>query len=102
MPKKHKHHIVYGDKLKALAVDFMYESYNSTDATQNIISSITNNCLEIPKSTLINWSKEAKEKLMPELENIEKEILNSYYAHFDEFLHNFHNNQNYHKCCIYT
>lgn len=62
----------------------MYESYNSTDATQNIISSITNNCLEIPRSTLINWSNEAKEKLMPEIEKIEKEILNSYYAHFDE------------------
>lgn len=70
--------------MKALAVDLMYESYNSTDATKNIISSITDNCLEIPKSTLINWSKEAKEKLMPEIENIEKAILNSYYAHFDE------------------
>ena len=53
-------------------------------ATQNIISSITDNCLEIPKSTLINWSNEAKENLMPEIENIEKEMLNSYYAHFDE------------------
>lgn len=84
VPQKHKKHIVYGDKLKALAVDLMYESYNSTDATQNIISSITNNCLEISKGTLINWSNEAKEKLKPELENIEKEILNSYYAHFDE------------------
>ncbi len=84
VPKKHKKHIVYGDNLKALAVDLMYESYNSTDATQNIISSITDNCLEIPRSTLINWSNEAKEKLMPEIENIEKEILNSYYAHFDE------------------
>ena len=84
VPQKHKKHIVYGDKLKALAVDLMYESYNSTDATQNIISSITNNCLEISKGTLINWSNEGKEKLMPELENIEKEILNSYYAHFDE------------------
>lgn len=62
----------------------MYESYNSTDATQNIISSITNNCIEIPRSTLINWSNEAKEKLMPEIEKIEKEISNSYYAHFDE------------------
>ena len=75
---------MYGDNLKALAVDLMYESYNSTDATQNIISSITDNCLEIPRSTLINWSNEAKEKLMPEIENIEDEILNSYYAHFDE------------------
>ena len=84
VPQKHKKHIVYGDNLKALAVDLMYESYNSTDATQNIISSITYNCLEIPRSTLINWSNEAKEKLMPEIENIENEILNSYYAHFDE------------------
>ena len=84
VPQKHKKHIVYGDNLKALAVDLMYESYNSTDATKNIISSISDNCLVIPKSTLINWSIEAKEKLMPEIENIETEILNSYYAHFDE------------------
>ena len=62
----------------------MYESYNSTDAAKNIISSITNNSLEIPKSTLINWSNEAKENLIPEIENIEKEMLNSYYTHFDE------------------
>ncbi len=84
MPKKHKKHIVYGDNLKALAVDLMYESYNSTDATQQIISSITDNVIEISKGTLMNWSNEAKEKLMPEIENIEKELLNSYYAHFDE------------------
>ena len=84
VPQKHKKHIVYGDNLKALAVDLMYESYNSTDATQNIISSITDNRIEIAKSTLMNWSKEAEEKLMPEIENIEKELLNSYYAHFDE------------------
>ncbi len=84
VPQKHKKHIVYGENLKALAVDLMYESYNSTDATANIISSITNNSIDVKKSTLINWSKECKEKLMPEIENIEKELLNSYYAHFDE------------------
>ena len=84
VPQKHKKHIVYGDNLKALAVDLMYESYNSTDATRNIISSITDNSIDIRKSTLLNWSKEAKEKLMPEIENIENELLNSYYAHFDE------------------
>ena len=55
VPQKHKKHIVYGDNLKALAVDLMYESYNSTDATQNIILSITDNSIELPKSTLINW-----------------------------------------------
>lgn len=84
VPQKHKKHIVYGDNLKALAVDLMYESYNSTDATTNIISSITNNSIDIRKSTLLNWSKEAKEKLMPEIDNIENELLNSYYAHCDE------------------
>lgn len=62
----------------------MYESYNSTDATQNIILSLTDDSIEIPKSTLINWSNEVKEKLNPEIENIEKELLNSYYTHFDE------------------
>jgi len=84
VPQKHRKHIVYGDNLKALAVDLMYESYNSTDATQNIISSITDNSIELSKVTLINWSKEAKEKLEPEIENIEKELLEAYYAHFDE------------------
>ena len=84
VPQKHKKHIVYGDNLKALAVDLMYESYNSTDATQNIILSITDNSIELPKSTLINWSKEMKEKLMPEVEKIEEELLGSYYAHCDE------------------
>ena len=84
VPQKHKKHIVYGDKVKALAVDLMYESYNSTDATKNIIKSITDNSIDIKKSTLLNWSKEAKEKLMPEIENIENELINSYYAHCDE------------------
>ena len=84
LPQNHNKHIVYGDKLKALAIDLMYESYNSTDATQNIISSITNNSIRIPKSTLINWATDAKETLKVEVENIENEILNSYYAHFDE------------------
>ena len=84
IPQNHKKHIVYGNKLKAFATDLMYESYNSTDAVQNIISSITGNSIELSKSTLINWSKEAKENLMPELEQIENNLLNSYYANFDE------------------
>lgn len=84
VPKKHKKPVNYGNNLKALAVDLMYESYNSTDATQNIIYSITDNIIKLPKSTLINWSKEARDLLQPEIEHIENELLNSYYAHFDE------------------
>ena len=84
VPQKHKKHIVYGDNLKALAIDLMYESYNSTDATKNIISSITDNSIELSKGTLINWAKEETEKLEPEIENIEKELLDAYYAHLDE------------------
>lgn len=84
VPQEHKKHIVYGNNLKALVVDLMYESYNSTDATRNIIMSITDNCINLKKSTLLNWSKLATEKLIPEIENIENQLLNSYYAHFDE------------------
>lgn len=84
VPQKHKKHIVYGDNVKALAIALMYESYNSTDATQNIIESITDSSIILPKSTLLNWAKIAKENLMPEIENIEKQLLDSYYAHFDE------------------
>ena len=84
VPQKHQKHIVYGDNLKALAIDLMYESYNSTDATQNIISSITDNSINLSKGTLMNWAKEATEKLEPEIKNIEKELLNAYYANIDE------------------
>lgn len=84
VPCKHKNNIVYGDNIKALAIDLMYESYNSTDAVKNIISSITNNSINLSKGTLIKWSKTISEKMEPELEHIEKELLNSYYSHFDE------------------
>ena len=101
VPQKHKKHIVYGDNLKAIAMDLMYESYNSTDATRNIILSITDNSIELPKSTLINWSNEMKEKLMPEVEKIEEELLGSYYAHYDESQIRV-NSKPYNEVCVST
>ncbi|MCI8761174.1 MAG: transposase [Clostridia bacterium] len=84
VPHKHKKNIVYGDNIKAFAIDLMYEAYNSTDAVKNIISSITNDTINLSKGTLMKWSKNISEKMKPELEHIEKELLNSYYSHFDE------------------
>lgn len=84
IPKKHKKHICYGDNIKSLSIDLMYEAYNSTDSVQRILSSLTDNTITISKGTLINWSKEISEKLQPEIEKIEKELLNSYYAGCDE------------------
>lgn len=84
IPQWHKKHFVYGNNVKALAAELMFESYNSTDATQTIISSLTDNCIQPSKSTLINWSQEVAQKLQPEVETIEERLLNTYYAHFDE------------------
>ena len=62
----------------------LYRLGKVEDALQIGIDQAIKNSIDIRKSTLLNWSKEAKEKLMPDVENIEKELLNSYYAHFDE------------------
>lgn len=84
IPQNHKRAIVYGDNIKAIAVELMYEAYNSTDTVKNVISSLTYNTIEVSKGTLINWSKEISKKLDVEIEKIEQELLNSYYANCDE------------------
>lgn len=84
IPKEHRKEISYGNNLKTLAMELMYDSYNSTDATKRIISSITDNMINVSKGTLMNWAKELSNALEPELQHIEEELMNSYYAHFDE------------------
>ena len=50
-----------------------------------IISSITDNSINLSKGTLMNWARRrTTEKLEPEIKNIEKELLNAYYANIDE------------------
>lgn len=97
---RHKH-ICYGNHLKALAMILMYESYNSTDATQNIIKSLTNNDIKLSKGTLYNWTEEISQKLEPEVEHIEEELLNNYFAHCDESMIKV-NGDNWNEVCAST
>lgn len=76
----------------------MYEAYNSTDTVKNIISSLTDNTIEPSKGTLFNWSKKLSEKLEPEIEKIENELLNSYYNNCDESQIKV-NGENYNEIC---
>ena len=84
IPSIHMPKFQYGNNIKALALAMMYEIYTSTDGVINFISSITNDCINLSKGTLINWATYLNEKLQPELENIEKNLLSSYYLNCDD------------------
>jgi transposase-like protein len=76
--------ISYGENIKAISTMLMNEFPNSTDGVKNIICSLTNNGIDLSKGTLINWNNNLATLLSPEIENIEKKLLDSYYSNFDE------------------
>ena len=84
IPSIHMPKIQYGSNIKALALDMMYEIYTSTDGVSTFISRITNDCINLSKGTLINWAINLNNKIQPELENIEKKLLSSYYLNCDD------------------
>lgn len=84
IPEYHNRPIQYGSNLKAICSILMNEVYNSTDGVRKFISDITNKGIEISKGTLINWNIELSNKLIPEINHIEEQLLNSYYMHNDE------------------
>jgi len=76
--------ISYGENIKAISTMLMNEFPNSTDGVKNILGSLTNDGIDLSKGTLINWNNDLANLLSPELENIEKKLLDSYYSNFDE------------------
>lgn len=84
IPKRHNQYVQYGNNIKAISIDLMNNLYNSTDGVVRFISDITNNGITLSKGTLINWNNELSNKLLPELENIEKNLMNSYFINHDE------------------
>lgn len=84
IPQEHSRFAQYGNNIKAMTTDLLYEVYNSTDGVCNFISSITNNLINLSKGTLINWANELSNKLASEIENIEANLMESYYNHCDE------------------
>ena len=84
IPKCHNQKVQYGNFIKGLSVDFMNNLYNSTDGVTRIISDITNGGITLSKGTLSNWNNEIKNHLMPQINNIEEKLLDSYYLNHDE------------------
>ena len=84
IPKCHNQYIQYGNNIKAISIDLMNNLYNSTDGIVRFISDITNKGISLSKGTLINWSNELSNKLLPELNNIEEKLIDSYFINHDE------------------
>ena len=84
IPKCHNQNIQYGNTIKAICIDLMNNLYNSTDGTTRFIEDITNGGMTISKGTLCLWSSDIANKLIPETQNIEFNLLNGYYLNHDE------------------
>ena len=82
--KEHNTAIQYGSKLKAMAVNLMITANNSTDAVVEFIKSITNGIIRLSKGTLIEWEKKSAKILEPQIKNIQKNLMESYYTNADE------------------
>ena len=84
IPKCHNQNIRYGNEVKAICIDLMNNLYNSTDGVKRFIEDITNGGMTISKGTLILWNEEITSNLMPEINQIEKSLMDSYYINHDE------------------
>lgn len=84
IPEYHNQYIQYGNNVKAISIDLMNNLPNSTDGIVQFINDITNKGISLSKGTLINWNNELSNKLLPELNNIEEKLQDSYFINHDE------------------
>ncbi len=84
IPICHNQYVQYGNNVKAICVDLMNHLYNSTDGVTRFIEDITNGGITLSKGTLILWNEDISNKLSPEINKIEKSLLDSYYINHDE------------------
>ena len=82
--KEHNTPVQYGPNIKAMAIDLMISANNSTDAVVNFFNSVTNGIIELSKGTLIEWQRKCSEILKPQLQNIQANLIDSYYTNNDE------------------
>lgn len=82
--EEHNTPIQYGSNIKAMAVNLMVASNNSTDAVVEFIDSISKGIIKLSKGTLIEWEKKSAKKLEPQIQNIQKNLMESYYTNNDE------------------
>lgn len=84
IPREHSSIAQYGAGLKSLCIDLMIGSNNSTDSVVRLVNSITDGKIKLSKGSLINWQRKSSDILFPELVNIQKNLINSYYINHDE------------------
>ena len=82
--REHNTPIQYGSKIKAMAVDLMIASNNSTDVVKEFFNSITNGVIKLSKGSLIEWQNKASKILEPQIKNIQQNLMKSYYTNADE------------------
>lgn len=84
IPKYHNQNVQYGPFVKGMCINLMNHLPNSTDGVSRFIEDITNGGMTISKGTLVLWNEEIATTLIPEIEHIEKSLLDSYYINHDE------------------
>ncbi len=84
IPEYHNRAIQYGNNLKTICTYMNNNIYNSTDGTVRFISDITNNGVNLSKSTILRWNSELALKLQPETNHIEYCLMSAYYLNCDD------------------
>ena len=82
--KEHNTAIQYGSNIKAMAVSLMVSANNSADAVVDFFDSITNGVIKLSKGSLIEWQKKSAKILEPQIQNIQKNLMEAYYTNNDE------------------
>lgn len=82
--EEHNSPIQYGSNIKAMAVDLMISANNSTDSVAKFFDSVTNGVIKLSKGSLIEWQKKGAKILEPQVQNIQKNLMESYYTNNDE------------------
>ena len=84
IPEYHNRPIQYGENLKTICCVLNNEFYNSTDGIVKFISDITNDGIQLAKSTILNWDTELANKLQTEIAQIEDSLIEAYYLNCDD------------------
>lgn len=99
IPKEHNRAIQWGPNLKTMCVVLNNDVYNSTDGIVRFISNITNNGINLAKSTILRWNNELADKLTPEISNIEANLISAYFLNCDDSSIKI-NGTNYNDLCV--
>lgn len=83
IPKEFKTDVQYGSDIKALCSFLNIEGLVAFDRLSYFVKSISQNKLNISNGSISNFIIELKNKSIPLIKNIEKEILNSTLMHTD-------------------